>query len=79
MMKFEGDLSLKSCAILHFPAEVCTCPLQGASPAELKRIEDSLGMRLPWELWELYRFRAGQQATGPRVAFVDDARLLRES
>ncbi|WIA09553.1 hypothetical protein OEZ86_012118 [Tetradesmus obliquus] len=47
----------------------------GASIAQLAAVEDRLGMRLPWELWEVLRFRAGQ-AAGGHVSFVDSCRLL---
>eukprot|EP00775_Hariotina_reticulata_P003759 gene3759-4018_t len=50
---------------------------QGASPLQLEQVEVRLGVKLPWELWELYRFRAGQ-VPGSSVAFADGCRLLCE-
>eukprot|EP00877_Chromochloris_zofingiensis_P001491 jgi/Chrzof1/11342/Cz05g33030.t1 len=47
----------------------------GVDAGELTAAEVRLGLRLPWELWELYRYRNGQ-APGMGVSFVDDARLL---
>ncbi|KAK9827393.1 hypothetical protein WJX81_006173 [Elliptochloris bilobata] len=31
----------------------------------LSAAEEHLGGALPWEVWELYRFRNGQQGGGP--------------
>ncbi|KAF5840346.1 hypothetical protein DUNSADRAFT_17042 [Dunaliella salina] len=47
----------------------------GASLPELDQTEHKLGVRMPWELWELYRYRNGQSpASG--VFWTDDTRLL---
>ncbi|GFR42953.1 hypothetical protein Agub_g3842 [Astrephomene gubernaculifera] len=58
---------------LSRPSSMALMP--GASPAQLSACEARLGALLPWELWELLRFRGGQ-AAGPGVAFLDDMRLL---
>jgi cell wall assembly regulator SMI1 len=49
----------------------------GLLPAELTAAEARLGVVLPWQLWELYRFHNGQEKTRGAV-FVDGARLLGE-
>jgi len=47
----------------------------GASLPELDQAEHRLGARMPWELWELYRYRNGQ-APASGVFWTDDTRLL---
>ncbi|KAL6754897.1 hypothetical protein V8C86DRAFT_2687540 [Haematococcus lacustris] len=47
----------------------------GAGIAALAAAEARLGHALPWELWELYRFRDGQ-AHASGVTFCDDMRML---
>lgn len=39
---------------------------RGASPAQLWAAERAVGQALPWDLWELLRYRGGQ-APGPGV------------
>lgn len=48
----------------------------GNSPAQLAAAERALGQALPWDLWELLRYRGGQ-APGPGVELVEGGRLLR--
>lgn len=47
----------------------------GASAEQLAAAEARLGLPVPWEVWELYRYNDGQ-APGTGVFFADDARLL---
>ncbi len=46
-----------------------------ASLEELQAAEKTLHVELPWELWEVYRFRNGQEAEAG-VQFANGARLL---
>lgn len=39
---------------------------RGATPAELSAAEARLGLPLPWELWELYRWASGRERLGSR-------------
>ncbi|PNG99769.1 hypothetical protein TSOC_014447, partial [Tetrabaena socialis] len=58
---------------LSRPSSMALMP--GASAQEIAARERQLGIDLPSELWELYRFRNGQ-APGPFITFADDMRLL---
>ncbi|GLI58634.1 hypothetical protein VaNZ11_000370 [Volvox africanus] len=60
-------------AFLSRPSKMALMP--GAEAAALSACEQRLSVELPWELWELYRFRNGQ-APGTLVTFADDMRLL---
>lgn len=69
---------------LNAPSSVCltACASDGepggatgADPGALSAWEQRMGVQLPSELWELYRYRNGQ-APGAFVTFADDMRLL---